>query len=435
MRGAAKRAPACHAAPRADRGGKRGVAAYHVAYLWTQGGMTMTEGDEYREYRAGASSAQATGGTRATGRGSRTSGWQDAAPTPRPVPTPITGVDTGASKAVSAARSAPPAPPRARGATTVTGGRPAAAAGSEDPTARRATSVGAAGTAAKSRSVGRSNAWKDPAASTSLEPSGPGAMERYDAAVKEYKEVNADYQDRVKKAEAAVERARKEHDDAVEAARRLIKQENDEYAKPVDKFAKATLYQDRVVYGKAGLELEPGGVTARIVDVKSALHGAGSWSTAAVRQSTRLIEEARESGEDRRFVEVRTGRDAILIPFADKDEQNARFFASRVVTTAENLESARRNHEERLANFADNVQRVSDDTGTIEAAERTRDEIKGDTHALESARTAVDFARAAVPTLELEEREQRDKKRRLIIGVAIGLVIALIAAVLIILLT
>ena len=66
------------------------------------------------------------------------------------------------------------------------------------------------------------------------------AMREYDAAIREYKRVNGEYQSRVKKAESALNRAKKEHADAVADARKLVEREKNEYGQPVARFAHAT---------------------------------------------------------------------------------------------------------------------------------------------------------------------------------------------------
>ncbi|MDD6461786.1 MAG: hypothetical protein PUF51_04920 [Bifidobacteriaceae bacterium] len=257
-------------------------------------------------------------------------------------------------------------------------------------------------------------------------------MQEYDAATREYKRINGEYQSRVKKAESALARAKKEHAEAIDAARKLIDKENADYAQPVARFAHATLYVDRIEYNHAKLRLDSGQADVRVIDPAEAVRSSLDYPrTESGSRSAKLANKVMgdDGATDQLFVEVRSGADVMLIQFAAKNEQEARSFGSRIVTGAQNYESARDNHEERLANFESNVERVTADVATIEQAQARLDDAKSDTHDLESARTRVDFTRAAVPTLELEQRRRSVRKRNTIAILVLVLVaMAVIAA-------
>ncbi len=251
------------------------------------------------------------------------------------------------------------------------------------------------------------------------------AMREYDAATREYKRVNGEYQSRVKKAESALNRAKKEHADAVADARKLVEREKNEYGQPVARFAHATLYVDRIEYNHAKLRLDSGQASVRVLGAEDAVRASIDYPrTESGGRSAKLANKV--MGEDdsaqQLFLEVWSGNDVMLVQFAAKDEQEARSFGSRIVTGALNYDSARANHEERLANFESNVDRVNADVATIEQAQARLADAKADTHELESARTRVDFTRAAVPTLELEQRRRAVRKRNTIAIVALVVV-------------
>lgn len=251
------------------------------------------------------------------------------------------------------------------------------------------------------------------------------AMREYDAATREYKRVNGEYQSRVKKAESALNRAKKEHADAVADARKLVEREKNEYGQPVARFAHATLYVDRLEYNHAKLRLDSGQASVRVLGAEDAVRASIDYPrTESGGRSAKLANKV--MGEDdsaqQLFLEVWSGNDVMLVQFAAKDEQEARSFGSRIVTGALNYDSARANHEERLANFESNVDRVNADIATIEQAQARLADAKADTHELESARTRVDFTRAAVPTLELEQRRRAVRKRNTIAIVALVVV-------------
>ena len=256
-------------------------------------------------------------------------------------------------------------------------------------------------------------------------------MAEYEKALKNYKRANSNYQNKVKKAEEALERARKEHADAVKEARRLVDKEREEYAKPVDKFGRSTLYTESVTYGKAELKLESAGIKTMIVAPQAAMVGAPHGTCAM--QSKQVLDQvlASQDADGKRFIEVRTSVDTLLIPFDEKDEQEARFFASRILTASENLEMTQASYRQRIANFEANVKRIDGDTAMIDTAKRNLSEAKADTHDLESARTRVDFTRAAVPTLELEERDRKQRRKKLIIAIVIAALIAIAVLVIV----
>lgn len=260
--------------------------------------------------------------------------------------------------------------------------------------------------------------------------SGPSrAMREYDAATREYKRVNGEYQSRVKKAESALNRAKKEHADAVADARKLVEREKNEYGQPVARFAHATLYVDRLEYNHAKLGLDSGQASVRVLDAEDAVRASIDYPrTESGSRSAKLANKVmgEEGSAQQLLLEVRSGNDVMLVQFAAKDEQEARSFGSRIVTGALNYDSARANHEERLANFESNVDRVNADIATIEQAQARLADAKADTHELESARTRVDFTRAAVPTLELEQRRRAVRKRNTIAIVALVVVAAVV---------
>lgn len=283
--------------------------------------------------------------------------------------------------------------------------------------------------------------WKDgadvsPATPRQSEPSGPSQyMVAYDEAVKEYKRINSEYQNGIKRAESAFNRAKKDHAAAVSAAQKLADDEKAKYEAPVGKFARATLYIDAIAYGRLRFSLIPDATSTRILAARDAMRDSLSYpNTIAGTYSAKLAARAcgSDDASEQRFIEVTSGDDILLIQFNERDEQNARLFASNIVTAAQNLESARRNHEERMANFQDNVQRVSADISTIQQAERDLADAKADTHDLEAARTRVDFARAAVPTLELEARRHRERRRKLINAAVIAAIVVVVALAIVI---
>lgn len=255
------------------------------------------------------------------------------------------------------------------------------------------------------------------------------AMREYDAATREYKRVNGEYQSRIKKAESALNRAKREHADAVADARKLVEQEKSEYAQPVARFAHATLYVDRLEYNHARLRLDSGQASVRVLGAGDAVRASINYPrTESGARSAKLANRVmgEEGSDGQLFLEVWSGGDAMLVQFAAKDEQEARSFGSRIVTGALNYEAARSNHEERLANFESNVDRINADIATIEQAQARLADAKADTHELESARTRVDFTRAAVPTLELEQRRRAVRKRNAIAIVALVVVAILV---------
>ena len=219
-------------------------------------------------------------------------------------------------------------------------------------------------------------------------------------------------------------RAMREYDAATREYK-LVEREKNEYGQPVARFAHATLYVDRIEYNHAKLRLDSGQASVRVLGAEDAVRASIDYPrTESGGRSAKLANKV--MGEDdsaqQLFLEVWSGNDVMLVQFAAKDEQEARSFGSRIVTGALNYDSARANHEERLANFESNVDRVNADVATIEQAQARLADAKADTHELESARTRVDFTRAAVPTLELEQRRRAVRKRNTIAIVALVVV-------------